>query len=827
MKQPTKDGIKIEKISYLYDEQVKVFPIGMRLAQLLVIILVSYNSLSIPIYVLGLQINSGALNLSIIFFAIVIFLLFVTFQYDWIKAIGITIFYLFTLYKKIEQITNGFYILENHIIEKAGRYYDIPVWRYVADYSMAERDMTLLFIVIVIPLLMLYSVFIIRGGMRSLSFIAVFFPVVGTFALGMVPSEFQLIVFVLTILYFFKTARGSSKLVPSRIDSLMHKVSTRSAYVLCVLCIAVYFIFRLFVSPSDYQKMTMIPKVKSDIKTFVSNFNINDAKEPISEIRTRSGETRSVGGLNHGQLGEVDEIKFLSTNQLMIRIPENAIKEGLYLRGFVASEYKGRSWEGHKKNNQRVYISLLEEMVYDSFKLMNQTIEFLNNAHMFYTSNIQPNLMTFTKGTIEVKKMSGISEQMYAPYYSNYALKSHSLSWDLYASLKEDADEYELEFYYNTLLDDEVIKKIEDAQPLDHFRDIKNLYREFVYNTYTKLPDEGLDRIKDDFLEKNNELGISSLQDAIDYTKEYLHRRTRYDISPGKLPEGEDFVEYFIYENQIGYCSHYASAATIMLRAMGYPARYVEGYKVDLEMDENTVQINTLDKQLIKVYSNGRSEEREVPVIEIYAKDYNAHAWVEVYKDSYGWVPVEFTPGLYTEMISRTLNGDNMEEEDEIQVEETSPTPTEQPITPTTEPKEDNILGVDNFVEDSEGDQSKAEKLSKKILGWILPLFIILALVSLPIILMVAFKRWQMGIYKSLDNRNKALFIFNHMEKLFKIAGFLPRKERSLENNLEYVRDNCYYIDKTTFEEFVDTVKKARCSEAGIKRRVTWFKKVL
>ena len=38
--------------------------------------------------------------------------------------------------------------------------------------------------------------------------------------------------------------------------------------------------------------MTMIPKVKSDIKTFVSNFNINDAKEPISEIRTRSGETK-------------------------------------------------------------------------------------------------------------------------------------------------------------------------------------------------------------------------------------------------------------------------------------------------------------------------------------------------------------------------------------------------------------------------------------------------------------------------------------------------------------------------------------------------------
>ena len=26
-------------------------------------------------------------------------------------------------------------------------------------------------------------------------------------------------------------------------------------------------------------------------------------------------------------------------------------------------------------------------------------------------------------------------------------------------------------------------------------------------------------------------------------------------------------------------------------------------------------------------------------------KDYNAHAWVEIYIDHYGWIPVEVTPG--------------------------------------------------------------------------------------------------------------------------------------------------------------------------------------
>ena len=81
-----------------------------------------------------------------------------TFQYDWIKAIGITILFIY-LIQKIEQITNGFYILENHIIEKAGRYYDIPVWN-VADYSMAERY-DLVVYSDSYTLLMLYSDFII------------------------------------------------------------------------------------------------------------------------------------------------------------------------------------------------------------------------------------------------------------------------------------------------------------------------------------------------------------------------------------------------------------------------------------------------------------------------------------------------------------------------------------------------------------------------------------------------------------------------------------------------------------------------------------------
>ena len=60
---------------------------------------------------------------------------------------------------------------------------------------------------------------------------------------------------------------------------------------------------------------------------------------------------------------------------------------------------------------------------------------------------------------------------------------------------------------------------------------------------------------------------------------------------------------------------HFASAAALLLRLVGIPTRYVAGYVADIP-------------------ASGKAN---VP-------DSNAHAWVEVYLDGYGWEPVEVTP---------------------------------------------------------------------------------------------------------------------------------------------------------------------------------------
>src|SRR5699024_5072327 len=96
---------------------------------------------------------------------------------------------------------------------------------------------------------------------------------------------------------------------------------------------------------------------------------------------------------------------------------------------------------------------------------------------------------------------------------------------------------------------------------------------------------------------------------------DYLASIAAYDPDTPATPEGEDYVTYFLTESRRGYCMHFASAAVLMLRWIGVPARYVAGYVADVPASGHV----------------------RVP-------DSAAHAWVEVYIEGYGWEPVEVTP---------------------------------------------------------------------------------------------------------------------------------------------------------------------------------------
>ena len=96
-----------------------------------------------------------------------------------------------------------------------------------------------------------------------------------------------------------------------------------------------------------------------------------------------------------------------------------------------------------------------------------------------------------------------------------------------------------------------------------------------------------------------------------------------YTLQPGTLSE-PDAMDAFLFESQRGFCEHYASAFTVMMRAAGVPARVVAGYLGG--------EINPVNKTVI-------------------VHQFDAHAWAEVWLQGQGWVRVDPTAAVSPDRI--------------------------------------------------------------------------------------------------------------------------------------------------------------------------------
>ncbi len=169
---------------------------------------------------------------------------------------------------------------------------------------------------------------------------------------------------------------------------------------------------------------------------------------------------------------------------------------------------------------------------------------------------------------------------------------------------------------------------------------------ELIQEHYLQLPD--------DFSEEIRSLALEITRDCeTDYDKAqaieaYLQENFTYTRDPKQPKASEDFLEHMM-EVKEGYCTWFATASAILLRASGVPARYVQGYMTPL---------------------NGQSRKT--------LSDRHTHAWSEAYIQGYGWIIVESTPGYTTSYAAwEQIHKEEAEEEEELPEEETAePTDT-------------------------------------------------------------------------------------------------------------------------------------------------------
>lgn len=139
-------------------------------------------------------------------------------------------------------------------------------------------------------------------------------------------------------------------------------------------------------------------------------------------------------------------------------------------------------------------------------------------------------------------------------------------------------------------------------------------YKGSIYEDYLNIPDTVTQRVKD--LSFSLTEGCTNSYYKLKAIEEYLNENYTYTLTPGKVPEGQDVSDYFLFDSKEGYCTYYATSMAVLGRCAGIPTRFVEGFVCS------------------PAYPGGYSHE---------VTDSCAHAWVEGYIDGIGWIPFEPT----------------------------------------------------------------------------------------------------------------------------------------------------------------------------------------
>lgn len=358
------------------------------------------------------------------------------------------------------------------------------------------------------------------------------------------------------------------------------------------------------------QETYAYPEWAGNANTALTNF-INrcfPSEEPVLEGPV-PGST-FVGSADSVDLSSAGPLNYSGRNVLRVSADYTG---RLYLRGASLTRYTGFSWEPSESGAYSSYMEPYKEEWGDRWVSVSPLLypALINKdgkAHTFTVQNIGASTAAiYLPYPLASQELSEVASTEDVSFYSPTGRRSHTVTFlpdllDL-ATVTPDASTNTLrtEQAYETFAAEEYLHlRLSPALEgvltalIEPYRSSVN-----INQNYPHLSIEAAERLA------KAELVADILADLCEY-----------DPDTPVTPDGNDFVGYFLTESHRGYCMHFASAATLMLRYLDVPARYVSGFVADVQ--------------------RGRM---------ITVPDYNAHAWVEIYLPNYGWYPVEVTPG--------------------------------------------------------------------------------------------------------------------------------------------------------------------------------------
>ena len=496
--------------------------------------------------------------------------------------------------------------------------------------------------------------------------------------------------------------------------------------------------------------------------------------------------------------GSLDKEKLVSSKKIALIVTGKRGLSPIYLTGSVNDVYTGFSWEKSREDYlqgemeyQMDYAELLyglsglEPKILEDYRLVESkpmTILYNNikTKTFFYPLKCKwiqfdrksPKLdmehagITFSKarGSGTAYNLSFYEMNLQEPEFQKMLRNADGFSYDVNISL----DSEKLEQIEKTFI---VRDKENFLLRRENYQELFKERADIIYNNYTQLPESLPSRVKNLAYEitKDEDTRYDKLKAIEAYLLKY-----EYSLTPGTVPEGVDFVDYFLFENKKGYCTSFATAMAILARSIGIPTRYVEGYVVNYNDKDD---------------------------IGFLIRNSNAHAWAEAYFDGIGWIPFEATPSYH-----------------------------EQRYTPWAPKQKYQEINYNRFYQDKEAGKNEEEtavsnisednkdsKDSRRaVMLWILvfAVMIIVLLVLLISYYLILRHRYSKD-YDASDNSMKMYKLFLRILTLLKYEGFTLDAHDTLIMLSDRVKDR-YQYENIKFGDIINIFMAYRYGEIPV-----------
>ncbi len=832
MRRERRDGLLINDKVIITEDKKQSSDLLTRVFQAVVILLGCYAFRGSFLEAIPLTDHIMPLISLELLFAACIFAFSLWREYNKIKFLIGGLSYLAFLVWQLKSLRNGFYYLENIVLKRIGDYYGTMSTQFTVNRFSVERDSFLLMLMIMIPVIFLLTIAVVRNRFVAGAGLLLLLPVAATFLFGIIPSPQHLVSFVIVTLYLSCAGNTGHYAMDRKQRTLLHRINSKAAIWLGVMAVLLFFLMSLFLTREKYEGITEIDRTKARIQSTLFDFTWEDFVSMVTTFDMSMDG--AAGGINGGKLGGVDRVEFDNSEQLELTTNYAGIRNGVYLKGYVGSVYTGHRWVGHSTASDQLYDGLVADWPKEPFLMINDENRLLGAlTKSAYPSRKAYNGLLATNyylSNLTVTYKAANRKYLYVPYYPEYSgMMDVDFMQDLYGSLQGRKKDYSIPFYHyksgnnndKVFMDTEdniTVSLNPDQMQVDETsvtKEFEKSYRQFVYRVYTQLPEKGVERIIEDFAPMRTNKEYDSVIEKITYVRDYLKDKVDYSLEPGRTPWNKDFVEYFLYENKKGYCAHFASAATVMLRAMGVPCRYVEGYAVSSkDVMKNIVLPDEADRNIDATYVGDETINSEDIImvlkddtnITVSVKDYSAHSWVEVYMDGCGWIPIDVTPGSDMGISAASSIGKQAGENIKV-------TPTPKAATPTPR-KEDITQQAEDRPENTAKEGREKNYMDVK---WIIAIVLIIWLVGTALGFIAVRFIGRIIRKRTKDLNKKAILFYEQIEGLLKAVKAVGKEKNALlEDNVDYAKEHCSYLESDEFEIIMEIIRRARFGKETI-----------